>query len=102
MHFICYQIDVSISSSRNSYPGVQAQKHRHRLRTALSNFQARLANLAGLFDISPPNPTSLGVGDSSEEKPIRPILVGYRPLDGDWLTQLHNRVLARWGTRVLD
>ncbi|KAG5442244.1 recQ-mediated genome instability protein 1, variant 2 [Clonorchis sinensis] len=80
----------------------EAQKHRHRLRTALSNFQARLANLAGLFDISPPNPTSLGVGDSSEEKPIRPILVGYRPLDGDWLTQLHNRVLARWGTRVLD
>ncbi|KER27578.1 hypothetical protein T265_13763, partial [Opisthorchis viverrini] len=80
----------------------EAQKHRHRLRSALSNFQARLANLAGLFDITPPTPTSLGAGDSSEEKPIRPILVGYRPLDGDWLTQLHNRVLARWGTRVLD
>ncbi|KAA3678646.1 uncharacterized protein DEA37_0000792, partial [Paragonimus westermani] len=82
----------------------EARKHRQRLRTALSNFQLQLSNMSGLFDLQPPTPTSTTrarPSESDEERPVRPILVAYRPLDGTWLEQLNERVKIRWDTHLL-
>ncbi|CAH8459986.1 unnamed protein product [Dicrocoelium dendriticum] len=86
-------------SNPNALAVQEAQRHRHRLRSALNSFQYRLSNLSGLFDIRPPPATSLSVQESVDpEKPIRPILVDHRPMNGEWLQQLRERVLWRKAT----
>ncbi|KAF7239557.1 hypothetical protein EG68_10650, partial [Paragonimus skrjabini miyazakii] len=82
----------------------EARKHRQRLRTALSNFQLQLSNMSGLFDLQPPTPTAttrVRPSENEEERPVRPILIAYRPLDGTWLEQLHERVQIQWDTHLL-
>lgn len=86
-------------SGQNALAIQEAQRHRHRLRAALNSFQHRLSNLSGLFDIRPPPATSISVPESVDpEKPIRPILLDHRPMSGEWLQQLRERVLWRKST----
>ncbi|CAL8099645.1 unnamed protein product [Calicophoron daubneyi] len=81
----------------NSVAAQEAQKHLLRLKNAITNFRARLSNLSGLFDITSPSATSIGSLSTDSDKPLRPVVVGFRPLSGTWLKELHARVQDRWG-----
>ncbi|CAH8823474.1 unnamed protein product [Trichobilharzia szidati] len=109
-------------NSSNSFAVQEAQKHRQRLRTALTNFQGFLSHLGGLFTItaqqsSTPDDTDKATtsdttGDKNStsarqsnddnssssnrttDKASRPLLIGYSELDNCWLKELHNRVIT--------
>nr|CAH8822029.1 unnamed protein product [Trichobilharzia regenti] len=104
-------------NSSSSFTVQEAQKHRQRLRTALTNFQGFLSHLGGLFTITAQQSStsddsnkattlsdtvdkncSTSVRQSSDDnnttadKAVRPLLIGYSELDHCWLRELQNRV----------
>ncbi|CAH8435063.1 unnamed protein product [Schistosoma rodhaini] len=96
------------SNSSNPLAIQEAQKHRQRLRTALTNFQTFLSHLGGLFNItiqtcndnvlkcekntSNNTTTTSTTIDQSSSSSIRPILIGYKEMDQCWLKELQNRI----------
>ncbi|CAH8430826.1 unnamed protein product [Heterobilharzia americana] len=117
-------------NSSNSHAVQEAQKHRHRLRTALTNFQEFLSHLGGLFTVTQAactvsndkmtasignkDNTSTSCSDNNKsninenndnnnnvDKPIRPVLIGYSELDNCWLEELKNRVNIHYGDKKL-
>ncbi|VDP05745.1 unnamed protein product, partial [Schistosoma margrebowiei] len=96
-----------------------AQKHRQRLRTALTNFQIFLSHLGGLFNITiqtcndnvvkcekntvnntntttANTTTTTNIDQSSLSSSIHPILIGYKEIDQCWLKELQNRINVRY------
>ncbi|CAH8436643.1 unnamed protein product [Schistosoma margrebowiei] len=107
------------SDSSNPLAVQEAQKHRQRLRTALTNFQIFLSHLGGLFNITiqtcndnvlkcekntanntntttANTTTTTNIDQSSLSSSIRPILIGYKEIDQYWLKELQNRINVRY------
>ncbi|KAK4473274.1 hypothetical protein MN116_004443 [Schistosoma mekongi] len=91
----------------------EAQKHRQRLRNALTNFQTFLSHLGGLFRITIQSSQSYNDGDNDDvrselknkdstidnnmnQSTVRPMLIGYQEIDQCWLEQLQYRINVRY------
>ncbi|CAH8436190.1 unnamed protein product [Schistosoma bovis] len=112
------------SDSSNPLALQEAQKHRQRLRTALTNFQIFLSHLGGLFNITiqtcndnivkcgkntanntntanTTTTSSSSIDQSSLSSSIRPILIGYKEIDQCWLKELQTRINVRYTEKSL-
>ncbi|KAH8855764.1 RecQ-mediated genome instability protein 1 [Schistosoma japonicum] len=87
----------------------EAQKHRQRLRNALTNFQTFLSHLGGLFSITIQSSQSYNncneddvrselknkestIDNNMNQPTVRPMLIGYREMDQCWLEELQRRI----------
>lgn len=109
------RLSKSDSDSSNPLAVQEAQKHRQRLRTALTNFQIFLSHLGGLFNITiqtcndnvvkceknTPNNATTIIDQSSLSSSIRPILIGYKEIDQCWLKELQSRINVRYAEKSL-